>query len=95
MKKKMKLINYQGSYNSRQTKYQFVLRNFADYFKDSILDVGCDQAYLKSFLNQIKSNQIKYIGVDKMGKPDIIVDLENHHCHFKIRNLILFVVWMY
>ncbi len=79
----MKRIDYQGSYNSRQTRYQFVLWNFADYFKDSILDVGCDQAYLKSFLNQIKSNQIKYIGVDKMGKPDVIIDLEKSPLPFQ------------
>lgn len=79
----VKKIDYKGSYHSRQTRYQFVLRNFANYFKDSILDVGCDQTYLKSFLNQIKSNRIKYIGVDKMGTPDIIIDLEKSPLPFQ------------
>jgi len=79
----MKKIDYQGSYSGRREKHRFLLRNFADYFKGSILDVGCDQAYLKSFLNQIKSNRIKYIGIDKMGTPDIIVDLEKSPLPFR------------
>lgn len=37
-----------------------------------MLDVGCDEAHLKSLVPGIR-----YTGIDVGGKPDLVVDLES------------------
>jgi len=50
---------------------------FSDIFKEigNILDVGCDIRQLKEAL----PSGIDYIGVDLLGKPDILVELDRNH----------------
>ncbi len=75
-----KKIEYKGSYHDRKTRCHFCLSNFNEYFKGSILDVGCDKAYLKTLLT---NNKTRYVGIDKYGTPDIYFDLEGNPLPFK------------
>jgi len=65
--------NYNGSYGDRKTRYEFLLDNFKDFIHGNVLDVGCDEKYLKSILDQ----SINYVGIDITGNPDIVVDIES------------------
>lgn len=59
-------------YYTRDEKIKFLAKKFKNFLKNSILDVGCDEAYLKDYLDK----NIKYIGVDLSGNPDFLIDLE-------------------
>ncbi|MGQ9625475.1 MAG: class I SAM-dependent methyltransferase [Anaerolineae bacterium] len=66
---------------TRETRLESVARTFAPLLQGTVLDVGCDERYLKQFL----SRDVKYIGVDLWGKPDVVVNLE-HGLPFKERS---------
>ena len=59
-------------HQEREDRIKFVAKKFRNYLKESILDVGCDEGYLRELI----SNDVKYIGVDMGGKPDFITNLE-------------------
>lgn len=56
---------------SREEKIKFLVNKFRPILAGKILDVGCGEAYLKNFLNEIE-----YIGIDKGEFADIQIDLE-------------------
>ena len=76
MKKLMKnKINFKTKllYNpNREDRVNFVAKKFKNYLKESILDVGCDESYLRELI----PNNVKYVGIDIGGKPDFVVNLE-------------------
>ena len=45
---------------------------FKNYLKESILDVGCDEGYLREYI----SIDVRYIGIDIRGNPDFVINLE-------------------
>lgn len=57
---------------NREDRVKFIARKFKNYLKESVLDVGCDEGYLRELL----SVDVKYIGIDMSGKPDFVVNLE-------------------
>ena len=62
-----------SQYNSkRESRIRFGVKKFKNYLKESILDVGCDEGYLRNLI----SNDVKYIGIDISGKPDFVINLE-------------------
>jgi len=62
-----------AQYNSnREDRAMFAAKKFKNYLKESILDVGCDEGYLRELL----SKDVKYIGIDLGGKPDFVINLE-------------------
>ncbi len=61
-----------ATFRERRERSEFIARRFAPYFKDSVLDVGCYEAPLRSLLREVR-----YFGVDIVGKPDLTLDLEN------------------
>jgi len=56
----------------REDRIKFVAKKFKNFLKESILDVGCDEGYLRELI----SDDVKYIGIDIDGKPDFVVNLE-------------------
>ena len=60
------------SFENRSGRYDFLRERFADVFSSSqrVLDVGCDENYLKSVYGT------KVFGIDIGGSPDRVVDLE-------------------
>lgn len=69
-----KLINFMTFYQSRQGRANWITSRFKDVFhaSSSVLDVGCWEKDLKTFLSEKK----KYHGIDIAGTPDEHVDLE-------------------
>lgn len=66
-------------YSDRKSKQQFVYRKYKNFLKESILDVGADEMYLKEFL----SPDIKYTGIGLGKNPDLIkIDLEKEKIPF-------------
>jgi SAM-dependent methyltransferase len=59
------------SFQSRESRSQFVHMRFAKYLNESVLDVGCFEAPLRNLLSSGT-----YTGVDIAGNPDITLDLE-------------------
>ena len=59
-------------YFNRAERYEFIFKLFKNFIKNSVLDVGCSEGYLKKYL----TDDIKYVGIDIEGEPDFIVDLE-------------------
>jgi 2-polyprenyl-3-methyl-5-hydroxy-6-metoxy-1,4-benzoquinol methylase len=59
----------------REDRADFIARRFQPLLQGSILDVGCDQAYLRSRLTHAK-----YFGVDIGGQPDLQLNLETVEC---------------
>ncbi|UCE83550.1 MAG: class I SAM-dependent methyltransferase [Deltaproteobacteria bacterium] len=57
---------------NRESRSRYVAKRFQRYFLDSLLDVGCFEAPLRTILEGIE-----YTGIDLAGKPDIQLDLEN------------------
>ncbi|MEM9445619.1 MAG: methyltransferase domain-containing protein [Verrucomicrobiota bacterium] len=55
----------------RRIRSEFVANRLGKYLGGSLLDVGCDQAYLKELLKPSR-----YLGVDLGGKPDMILNLD-------------------
>lgn len=56
---------------TRASRSEFVAAHFERYLKETVLDVGCFEAPLRSLLHSAK-----YRGIDVAGNPDIQVDLE-------------------
>ncbi len=69
----MKLEHHMYAFDKgREDRYAFLQKRFKEVFQDSrsILDVGCDDNYLKSVYGD------KVFGIDIGGTPDKRVDLE-------------------
>lgn len=66
------------SFNDRPGRYTFLRDRFKHAFEQSknILDVGCDENYLKSIYGE------RVYGVDVAGAPDRVVDLEKEKLSF-------------
>ncbi len=58
-------------FNKRAVRSEYIAENFAQYLKGKVLDVGCDEALLKSLVTDID-----YTGIDVGGSPDLVIDLE-------------------
>lgn len=75
----MKSLTHEfDAFTGRESRYEFITRVFSRELQeaDSILDVGCDQNYLKQRLGG------KVYGVDISGTPDRIVNLEEEALSF-------------
>jgi SAM-dependent methyltransferase len=59
------------AFRERSDRSSYIANRFEKYFDDSLLDVGCDKAVLKSLLPRLQ-----YTGVDIGGTPDIQLNLE-------------------
>lgn len=60
------------AFPSRESRTQFVARRFARYLREgSVLDVGCFEAPLRALLPRGS-----YTGVDMVGNPDVVLDLD-------------------
>ncbi len=76
--KPIKISDYYFSFENRAGRYEFLRSHFAGVFDSAktILDVGCDENYLKSIYGS------KVFGVDIGGSPDRVVDLEKEKLSF-------------
>jgi hypothetical protein len=61
----------QATFRERAERSAFVAHRFAAYLGESVLDVGCHDAPLRDLLHGVR-----YVGVDIVGKPDIVVNLD-------------------
>jgi SAM-dependent methyltransferase len=68
----MPLPTVYASFPSRKERSKFVAARFAEYLNESVLDVGCFEAPLRSLLPSTS-----YTGIDMAGNPDITLNLEN------------------
>ncbi len=68
-----------GYYSNREERAEFIAVNLAPFLSGSVLDVGCGEAYLRAHVRH-------YIGVDLVGEPDVIVDLERAGLPFRDRS---------
>ena len=67
-------------FNSRNSRATFIYELFEQYFNNSVLDVGCFNAPLRS---QLKG--LSYTGIDIDGDPDLKINLEEQERYrFKI-----------
>lgn len=64
------IVDYVNFYHTEK-RAEYIYNKFQNYFGQKILDVGCNQAILKTLINFIE-----YVGIDISGKPDICLDLE-------------------
>lgn len=64
-------------YTSRKERAQFIVQSFDDCIGRSILDVGCGQALLRSYVGERT-----YTGVDLQGAPTVVTDLEEGRLPF-------------
>lgn len=66
------------AFEERKDRYDFIREKWGALLNSStsILDVGCDENYLKSFYGK------KIYGIDIMGNPDKVVDLEKESLRF-------------
>ena len=60
-----------ATFRERRDRSAYVARRFADYLRDSVLDVGCYEAPLRALLGEDR-----YVGVDIAGSPDLVVNLD-------------------
>lgn len=60
------------TYHTRQERIAYLRINFSQFLQGKVLDVGCDEAYLRPYLGQSC-----YVGVDWVGNVDVQVNLEN------------------
>ena len=58
-------------FRGREDKIALAGEVFSKYLKGSILDVGCDQKLLKTFVRGY------YVGVDIAGKPDLVFNFKD------------------
>ncbi len=74
----MQIIHDTAAIKNRPDRYEFLKRHFEKEMRDaaSILDIGCDDNFLKSIYGE------KVFGIDIGGKPDQIVDLEKESLRF-------------
>ena len=59
------------AFEKREQRTDFLLRHYRAYLTGSVLDVGCYEAPLRALLPGVR-----YVGVDIVGKPDHVIDLE-------------------
>jgi len=64
------LVDYVNFYK-REERTGYIFEKFQKYFGRKILDVGCDKAVLKTFIDDVE-----YTGLDVSGIPDVCLDLE-------------------
>ena len=62
----------------REGRSQFVATHFAPLWNDSVLDVGCFNRALALHLPP----SCFYVGIDLMGQPDLVVNLDRGHVPF-------------
>jgi 2-polyprenyl-3-methyl-5-hydroxy-6-metoxy-1,4-benzoquinol methylase len=60
-----------ATFAERRSRSVYVARRFAPYLARSVLDVGCYEAPLRELLAGVR-----YMGVDIVGKPDMVVNLD-------------------
>lgn len=60
-----------ATFAERRSRSVYVARRFAPYLASSVLDVGCYEAPLRELLTGAR-----YIGIDIVGHPDVIVNLD-------------------
>ncbi|WP_339750325.1 methyltransferase domain-containing protein [uncultured Rubinisphaera sp.] len=60
-----------ASFRTRPARSQYLLEQFRGVLKGKILDVGCYEAPLRELLPQEE-----YYGIDIVGKPDQVINLE-------------------
>ncbi|MBU2544898.1 methyltransferase domain-containing protein [Patescibacteria group bacterium] len=65
-------------YKNREERAEYIISKYKDFLKGSVLDVGCDQRFLKRYLN----DGVKYVGIDVAGDPDIFVNLDKEKIPF-------------
>jgi len=58
-------------FRTRLERAQFIAARLRGYFSGKVLDVGCDEAHLKTLLSLRD-----YVGIDVCGKPDLRLNLE-------------------
>ena len=59
------------NYSSRAEKAYFLFENYKQFLGGKVLDVGCGEAYLRDFVRRSQ-----YVGIDIIGNPDVLIDLE-------------------
>jgi SAM-dependent methyltransferase len=59
------------SFGTRERRTRFIVERYRPYLAKSVLDVGCYEAPLRDILKDVD-----YVGVDIVGKPDHVIDLE-------------------
>ena len=57
-------------FRGRAARSAYIANRFKHFFQGKVLDVGCDQALLKTLLASID-----YFGVDMAGAPDLRLNL--------------------
>jgi SAM-dependent methyltransferase len=57
-------------YRDRRERAMYLLARYGRYAEGRILDVGCDEGCLRAEFPG------RYVGIDRAGQPDLIVDLE-------------------
>lgn len=60
------------SFPERKDRSRYIAETYGDVLNGGVLDVGCWEAHLRTFLNGAN-----YTGVDVGGRPDIQLNLEN------------------
>ncbi len=58
-------------FRDRGERAAYLVQRFGELLNGRVLDVGCDQAYLRQMLPGRS-----YVGVDRVGAPDLCLDLE-------------------
>ena len=59
------------AFPARADRTRYIAKRFDAYLRESVLDVGCFEAPLRDLLTEAK-----YTGVDMVGNPDIVLNLE-------------------
>lgn len=59
-------------------RVEYIVPRYKDFLKGKILDLGCRNKDLKRFLDK----DAEYIGIDIVGEPDFIVDLDKEKIPF-------------
>ena len=60
------------SFDGRLGRSQFLFDHYRSSFETSVLDVGCYEAPIRQMLG----DHVEYTGIDIVGNPDIVVNLE-------------------
>ncbi|MBF0583315.1 MAG: class I SAM-dependent methyltransferase [Magnetococcales bacterium] len=65
-------------FTGREGRSRFVAHHFAPLWNGSVLDVGCFKRELRAHL----PTGCFYVGIDLMGQPDLVVNLDRGHIPF-------------
>ena len=71
MEKSVKIIIDKAKFSQRSDRARYIKEHFRALLTGSILDVGCDQAYLRDLLPDSS-----YTGIDVRGRADIQLNME-------------------